>query len=188
MKKFPLVCSRCGAPLDVSSGRGLVFMSCPHCGSETSLLDEGASASRMRIAADLEYSRMEEERRLADASFLQARAELRAKLVLIAALTALFIALLLLATGWINSRATLPFSARDLQNRPAADVVCLFQDLGFDNIVRIQTRDLKDSWFHSCAGEVGQVSRVSVDGNFSFRKWDRFDRKAVVRIWVKSYP
>ena len=188
MNKLSLTCDKCGGRLAMGSVNGYTVLSCPHCGSSFELLDEDPSVRRSFIAAETEKSRYALTYSMHRDAMDFDRNAVRIRVIAVIILAILLVGLIAYVGIRESSVVSLPFSARDLQNKPYSEAVCLFRDLGISDIRLIPLGDLRDTFWHNCAGDVGKVSRVAVSGNESFRKGARFGKDAIVRIWYRSYP
>lgn len=187
MKKCSLVCEKCGARLSISSVDGYTLLSCAHCGSSFELLDEDPSVRQAWMAADVAKSGQAMTYRMHRDHMDRDLYLLRVKIIAAVLLAVLLIGLIIFASVRQSHRVSLPISARDAQGKHYTTVVYMLKDAGLEHIDLVQTRDLRDTIFHNCSGDVGKVDRITVDGNGSFWAGTWVDRDAVIRIWYKTY-
>ena len=84
-----------------------------------------------------------------------------------------------------DGKISIPKAASSFKYEKYQDVLTGFTSLGFTNVKTNVIYDVGNGWFSSSSA--GDVKEVSINGNNSFNKGDRFDKNAEVVITYRDF-
>ncbi len=206
MKTISLKCRSCGGVLNVNADRDILC--CPYCGSKQ-LIPESDDIKKQRIKSEayknVEYEKqrtyreieLEREKTKRDVELEKQKTERKKEYSDIKKLFLGLVAIIIFFVVWgvfYNSLSdsdsstviiSVPNSAKHYKGEQYQSVIVELRDAGFMNIQAQGLKDLKNG-LEGLFKKEGTIEKISINGVTDFKKDDRFDANATIRITYHS--
>lgn len=195
MELIKLTCERCGGIMEIDENCHVC--TCPYCGAKF-LADESDGIKKFKIQQEnerkieiqrLKYRNIEYKRENRKALI---RELMHNEVVIFLFFMIFMVSIWLIPLGIWDiqemGRTYTPISSKEMIGKNYEEAISRFSDAGFKTIETVEVEDLKDSWFYNASSKVDTIEKITINGDDSFKKGDRYNKSDPVRIYYHIYP
>lgn len=190
MKTVIMECSECHGTMQLDEEKAQGIMVCPYCGKKEMIIESDmVKIEKIKAEKEIQKTTLKQVYRKEKEN----RSVKIGKNILIG-IGIFYLLLILFLLYYSYNEVNIPFDSNELLNKPLSEVITLIKDVGFRKIEISTEANLHDAFLSDKAGQVGMVSKVTINGDSDFKKAgflrsaDVFHKSDTVHIWYYSYP